>query len=552
MRTVDAVVVGAGHHGLVAAVTLADAGWDVVVLEERDEVGGAVSSRTVDGFVLDEFSACHPLARSSPVLRGLDLESHGLAWAHAPRPLAHVAHPDRPAAVIEDDPHATAARLAEDHPRDGDTWLALVEHYRRIRDPLLAALLTRWPPVAPAARLVRAAGPASMPDLARFLLLPVTRMGEELFEGQAGRDLLAGNAMHSDVPPTAPVSGVFGWLMTMLAQDVGFPSPVGGTRQLALALRSRAQAAGADVRTGTPVASIEPGRARGALVHTASGETIRARRAVLADVSAPALYGRLLPEAVVPDGIRRRLHEFLWDLPTLKLNYRLSGPMPWRDEAARGAGVLHLGHSWRGLVQWSAGLEAGELPRLPFSLVGQMSTIDPSRSPAGTQALWLYTHPPRGHTDSRSTLELTRRSEATFDEYAPGWRDLVLDRWVQSPTDLEADNANLGEGAVGGGTQQIFQQALWRPFTSLGGPRTAIPGVYLASAAIHPGGGVHGGCGYVAARAALADAAWWGRPYGAAHRRALRGLYARPDWLGRPERNRSQSAGRSAQSAALL
>lgn len=530
MQTVDAVVVGAGHHGLVAAATLADAGWEVLVLEGRDRVGGAVSSREVDGFILDDYSACHPLAVASPVLRSLDLHHHGLRWAHAERPLVHLGSPDAAAAAIHADPAETAAHLAEDFPGDGDTWLALVEQYRRIREPLLDALLTRWPPVAPSARLVRVAGVRALPDLARFLLLPVTRMGEELFHGTAGRDLLAGNALHSDVPPTAPVSGMFGWLMTMLAQDVGFPSPVGGSGALAEALRSRAEAAGARVRTRAPVTGITPQAGGGLLVRTADGRRVRARRAVLADVSAPDLYLRLLDPDAVGDGVRRRLRAFQWDLPTLKLNYRLAGPVPWRDPAAHGAGVIHLGHATPGLVEWSAALEAGRLPEDPFCLVGQMTTIDPSRSPAGTEALWLYTHLPRGVTDAAASARLVNRCETLLDAHAPGWRDLVLDRWVQTPGDLEADNPNLREGAVGGGTQQLFQQALWRPFTSLGGPRTVVPGLYLASAAIHPGGGVHGGCGYLAARAALGDAKPWGRPRAALLRTVSRAVVETPPW----------------------
>ncbi len=531
MTDVDAVVVGAGHHGLVAAATLADAGWEVVLLESRDVVGGAIASREIDGFVMDEFSACHPLAAASPVLQGLDLDRFGLRWAHAERPLVHLGAPERPAAVLASSPEETARRLGADHPADGDTWLALVEHYRRIREPLLAALLTRWPPVRPGVALVRAAGLATLGDLARFLLLPVTRMGVELFEGDAGRDLIAGNAMHSDVPPTAPVSGMFGWLMTMLAQDVGFPSPVGGSRALAQALRARAEATGVEVRTGTQVTAVEP-RSPGATVRTEGGDTYRARRAVLADVSAPDLYERLLPAGSVPAGLQRRLAEtFEWDLPTVKLNYRLAAPMPWRDPAAHGAAVVHLGRTTPGLVEWSAGLEAGHLPSEPFALVGQMTTIDATRSSAGTEALWAYTHLPRGRTDADAVTHVTTAYEDMADAYAPGWRDLVLERWVQSPTELERSNQNLGQGAVGGGTQQLFQQTIWRPVTSLGGPRTVVPGVYLASAAIHPGGGVHGGCGYIAARAALQDAAWWGRPGAGLQRAALRRMYARVDWL---------------------
>lgn len=529
VETVDAVVIGGGHHGLVAAAYLADAGWDVVVLEERERVGGAVDSREVDGWVLDSFSACHPLALASPVLQALELEDHGLRWSHARTQLAHVSRSGTgPTPAVFRDAASTAALLAEDDPRDGRTWSHLVEQYADIKGPLLDAILTRWPPVAEAARLAHAVGVAELPDFLRFALLPTTRMGEELFHGRAGRELMAGNAMHADAPPTAAVSGMYGWLMTMLAQDVGFPSPQGGTRELANALRRRAEAAGARVETGVSVTrvAVRGGRAHG--VETNDGRRLHVRCAVVADTSAPMLYERLLDDRDVPPGLRARLRTFEWDLPTVKLNYRLAEPVPWSAPEARGAGVVHAGRDVPGLVQWSAELEAGLVPERPFALIGQMSSIDPTRSPDGTETMWLYTHLPRGCTDPEAAQTLTRHSEEMLDEFAPDWRDLVIDRWVQTPQGLEADNANLGDGGVGGGTQQLLQQAIWRPVAGLGGPWTHIRGLYLGSAAIHPGGGVHGGCGYLAARAALADAGAAGALVSRVRTSALRRFHDRP------------------------
>ncbi|MDO5711976.1 MAG: NAD(P)/FAD-dependent oxidoreductase [Micrococcales bacterium] len=534
-ETVDAVVIGAGHHGLVTATVLADAGWDVCVLEERAVVGGAVSSVVRDGWVMDEFSACYPLAVTSPILRYLELQEHGLRWARAETQVAHLGRPEsRTVPVIMRNAQDTAALLAEDDPRDGRAWLRLVEQYDTVKGPLLDALLTRWPPVADARRLIAAVGVRHLPDFVRFVLLPCTRMGEELFHDQAGRELLAGNAMHADAPPTASVSGIYGWLMSMLAQDVGFPSPVGGAGQLAAALARRAESAGARIDTSTRATRVvvRDGAARG--VETADGRRIAVRRAVVADTSAPALYERLLDPADVPPGLRARLSNFAWDLPTVKLNYRLSAPMPWTAQQARGAGVVHVGRDVPGLVQWSAQLEANTVPDRPFALVGQMTSIDAARSPAGTETLWLYTHLPRGVTDEASASRLLDNSEDMLDRFAPGWRDLVVERWVQTPRGLEGENANLGEGAVGGGTQQLFQQTIWRPITGSGGPRTHLRGLYLGSAAAHPGGGVHGACGYLAARAALTDSGAMGRRLDDVRLGALHRLYAdaAPAWVG--------------------
>lgn len=520
-RRADAVVVGGGHHGLVAATVLADAGWQVELFEARDQVGGAVASRQVDGWVLDEFSACHPLAVASPVLRALELEQHGLAWQHAPRPLAHVGQrQQRDGAALQDDPQATADGFAD--PRDARQWLRMVEQYHQVKQPLLDALLTQWPPTTSALRTLRALGGAEVLDFVRMALLPVDRMGIELFRGPEGRDLLAGNAMHADIPPQAPGSGLFGWLMTMLAQDVGFPSPRGGTAQLALALRARAEQAGVVVHTQEPVEAILTTGGRATGVRTAAGRTVRARRAVVADTSAPSLYRHLLDPDAVPAGLSARLERFAWDLPTIKLNYRLSAPMPWTASAAHGAGVVHVGLDHVGVGRWSADLDAGVAPEHVFALVGQMATIDPGRAPAGGESLWLYTHAPRGHADNETASQVASRAEAMLDDFAPGWRDAVVDRWTQFPADLHDSNDNLGDGAVGGGTMQLFQQAVWRPVTGFGGPGTHLAGLYLASAATHPGGGVHGGAGYLAARAALREQSWWGRP---ARRLRLAGLH---------------------------
>lgn len=524
--TADAVVVGGGHNGLVAASVLADAGWDVVVLEAEDEVGGAVRSTTDQhGFVIDRFSAFYPLGAGSPVLQGLELDRHGLQWSSAP---AVVSHPggvdDDEGSVLLPDPADTAAALDRDHAGDGDSWWRLVEQWQRIRQPLLDALFTAWPPIRAATRLAGQVGATDLLRFVRFMALPAQRMGQELFGGDRGRLLLAGNALHADVPLVAPVSGTFGWLLLMLGQDLGFPVPVGGAGELAAALRARAESAGAQVLTGERVTRIIAPNGRALGVVAATGRRVRARRAVLADVAVPALYQDLLPDEAVPRRLLNDLEKFEWDLPTVKVDYSLSGSVPWTARTARRAGTVHLGadlddegrqqHGLHGLLHWETEIARGLVPRHPFAIVGQMTTSDPTRSPAGTESLWAYTHLPRPAAFARSgrdgpsasdAAEVADRVEETIERHAPGFRDLVLRRTLQSPVDLQDNDANLVSGAVNGGTAQLQQQLVFRPLPGLGGPRTVVDRLYLASAGAHPSGGVHGGCGFLAAQAALRD-----------------------------------------------
>jgi phytoene dehydrogenase-like protein len=511
-RVVDAVVIGSGPNGLVSAIALADAGWDVLVLEAADSFGGAVRSTSADGWISDRFSSSYPLGVASPVLRALELEKFGLRWAHAPIALTHLLDPDDDtAAAIHPDPNDTAKSIGRDHPADGEAWLRLYQDYVKIRGPFLQSLLTSWPPVGPGLRLARKLGSAGeLARFARFMAMPMHRMGQELFEGPRGRALLAGNAFHADASLSGSVSGTMGWLLAMLAQDVGFPVAEGGSSSLSSALVRRAERAGALLVSGTPVVGIDVSAGKVAAVRTASGETISVRRAVVADVSAPTLYGELLPPASVPSGLRRDLERFEWDYPTVKLNYRLRGPIPWRAAEAHSAGVVHLGGTADDLVHTSADLDTGRLPSAPFLLIGQTSKADPTRSPAGTEAVWAYSHLPRGIADDASADKLAGRMDRAIERHAPGFLKLVIDRDLQRPSDFSTANASLGFGALGGGTAQLHQQLIFRPTIGLGSPRTVVSGLYLGSSAIHPGPGVHGACGHLAARTALRDASLLG------------------------------------------
>ena len=502
----DAVVIGAGHNGLVAAALLADAGWDVLVLEAQAGPGGAVkSAELVPGYISDLYSAFYPLSVASPALRELSLEDHGLRWTHAPAVVGHARNADdEDAAIIYRDIDRTAAELDRNHPGDGRRWCDLFEQWERIRGPLLDTLFAPFPPLRGPLGLLRGVGTAEALRLAHLLLLPAGVMAQHLFDGDAARLLLLGNAMHSDVPIDAPGSGVMGYLLLMMAQDGGFPVPVGGAGQLAAALVRRAESAGARVEYGRPVSSIEVSGDRANAVRTVDGATVTCRRAVIADTSAPQLYQRLLPTDTLPPTLRGGLDRFVWDTPVLKINYALDTPIPWRSKNLAEAGTVHLGADHDGLIRWMADLNTRTLPEHPFMLFGQMTTADPSRSAPGTESAWAYTHLPRGLADDESAERLAERVDGVLEEHAPGFSERVVGKSTQRPSDLQGSDANLHTGAVNGGTSQLFQQLIFRPAPGFGRAETPLQNVFLGSAGASPGGGVHGVCGRNAARAALA------------------------------------------------
>ena len=469
------------------------------------------------GFVHDTFSAFYPLAAASEALQSFRLEDHGLRWVHAPAVLGHP-RPDGSWALLHRDREVTARAMEADHPGDGAAWLELCGRWDRIGGHLVGALTTPFPPVRHGLGALARLRSAGGLDLVRTLLSPAADLGQSLFGGDGPGLLLAGNAGHADIPLDAAGSGLMGVLMSMLGQTVGFPVPEGGAGRLSQALAHRIEALGGEIRCDTEVTRVEVAGGRAVAVRTAHGDRVAVRHAVLADVVASRLYGGLVADEDLPRRTVRAMRRFQLDPSTVKVDWALSGPVPWSSAPAVAPGTLHVADSVEQMTEALGQVSARAIPAKPFLLAGQMTTTDPTRSPQGTESMWAYTHVPqhavrdagdggiRGVWDADDCERFADRVQDRLERLAPGFGSRVLSRRVLGPRELEARDANLVGGAINGGTSQLHQELVLRPVPGLGRAETPVKGLYLASASAHPGGGVHGAPGSNAARAAIAHA----------------------------------------------
>ncbi|HEX5146660.1 MAG TPA: NAD(P)/FAD-dependent oxidoreductase [Conexibacter sp.] len=513
---VDAIVIGAGHNGLVAANVLADRGWRVLVLEAQDAPGGAVKSGelTEPGFTSDLFSSFYPLAAASPALRALRLERHGVRWRRAPLAVAHP-QADGRCAALSLDADETAASLERFAPGDGARWHDFFATWQQAGGPFMDALLRPFPPLRGSARLAAALGPKGLLRFTRFALLPVRRMAEERFRGEGAAWLLAGNALHADLTPDSAGGGLFAWVLCGLGQQHGFPVPEGGAGRLVDALVARLRGCGGELACGAEVTQVLVRGGRAVGVRLRDGTEVSAPRGVLATTIAPTLFRELVGEQHLPRDFVSDLDRFQLDNSTVKVDWSLDAPIPWTAADARRAGTVHVADGMDELTRTTAQLARRVIPDRPFLVMGQYAPVDPTRMPAGREVAWAYTHVPQrvsgdaggdgltGAWDERETELFAARIEAEVEQRAPGFRALIRRRHVFTPPTLEAANANLLGGAINAGTAQIHQQVVFRPLPGLARPETPLRGLFLAGASAHPGGGVHGAAGANAARAAL-------------------------------------------------
>lgn len=466
---VEAVVVGSGPNGLAAAIELARSGRHVLVLEAEPTIGGGARSAelTLPGFVHDTCSAIHPLATASPFFRTIPLAEQGLEWIHPGAPIAHPLD-EGTAVVVDRSVDVTAHRLG----RDGGA-------YRRLMGPLardfhkIVAATTR-----PLARLPR--HPLALARFGLPALLSASFLARRTFRDEPARALFAGLAAHSFLPLEAPLSATFALLLGSAAHAVGWPLPRGGTQRIADAMAAHLRELGGEIRTGVRIGAMTD---------------LPAASAYLFSIG-PRGLERIASERL-PEGYRAGLRSYRYGPGIFKVDYALEGPVPWTAPECLRAGTVHLGGTLEEIAAGERAVARGEHPERSFVLVAQQSLFDNTRAPEGKHTLWAYCHVPNG-----STVDMTARIEAQIERFAPGFRDRILARHAMDTRWVEAHNESYVGGDISTGSHRGLQ-LFARPMLRLDPYSTPARDIYICSAATPPGAGVHGMCGYNAARSAL-------------------------------------------------
>jgi phytoene dehydrogenase-like protein len=467
----DAIVVGSGPNGLAAAITFAQAGLSVSVLEANATIGGGARSAelTLPGFIHDICSAIHPLAAGSPFFKTLPLEKFGLDWI---QPEIAVAHPldDGTAAALHRSVDLTASSFGNDARSYRNLMAPLARNWEKLSAEFLQPILhVPQHPIALARFGIRALCPATL----------LTRL---LFKNESTRALIAGIAAHSFLPLESPVSSAFALVLGSAGHAVGWPIPRGGSQSISNALANYFRELGGKIEIGRRIENLSQ---------------LPKSRVTLFDTTIWQ-FARITADRL-PNQYRQRLENFRHAPGIFKIDYALSSPIPWKSEECRRAGTVHLGGTTDDIANAERDVVQGKVPERPFVLVAQQSLFDESRAPSGQHTLWAYCHVPFG-----CKIDMSQRIESQIDRFAPGFRDCIRARHAMSAADLEKSNPNLAGGDISGGATNLLQ-LFARPVFSPTPYRTPLRGVYLCSSSTPPGGGVHGMCGYHAARAALRD-----------------------------------------------